>query len=111
MLEHRAAFIFMSEPLSEDEEVDHENGNGEDNRWINLKRCKRNVNAKNLRKAANNKSGVTGVVWDKTNSKWAVSIGKVRLGRFSDFNEAVKVRRQAEIDYNYHKNHGSDRPL
>lgn len=115
MLEHRAAFIFMGCPLADDEEADHENGNGEDNSWLNLKRSTRKINAKNLRKREDNTSGVTGVSWDNSRNKWFVSInidGKMKnLGRFDDFNEAVEARRQAEIENNFHKNHGSERPL
>lgn len=111
ILEHRAAFLFMGCPLEDNEEVDHENGDGEDNRWLNIRRCSRSENAKNLRRCVNNKSGVTGVAWIKSACKWQVSIGKKRLGYFSNFDEAVSVRKQAEIDYDYHKNHGSDRPL
>ncbi len=111
IFEHRAAFMFMGCPLKDDEEADHENGNGEDNRWSNIKRSTRKKNAKNLRRSSNNTSGVTGVAWDKRNKKWSVTIGKKHLGRFSNFDDAVNVRKQAEIDHDYHQNHGSDRPL
>ena len=48
----------------------------------------------------NNKTGVKGVRWDKSRSKWAASIyfkGKCyQLGRFDDINDAIKARRIKE---------------
>ena len=47
-----------------------------------------------------NKSGVVGVNWDKSRNKWQASIRfqgrKYNLGRFDDFDEACKVRKEAE---------------
>ena len=112
---HRLAHLMMTgewPPIF----VDHENGNGEDNRWENIKRCVTSQeNSKNSRRPSNNKSGVRGVSWDKKNGKWFASIvidrKMIFLGRFSDFNEAVKCRKSAEISYGFHANHGQDRPL
>lgn len=51
----------------------------------------------------NNKSGVKGVSWDSTRKMWEVYIGlhgkRIHLGRYVDFTEAVKVRKQAEERY------------
>ena len=47
-----------------------------------------------------NKSGVCGVKWDKSRGKWQASIKfqghKYNLGRFDEFDDAVKARREAE---------------
>lgn len=47
-----------------------------------------------------NKSGVTGVRWDKTRKKWIATIefqGKARfLGRYNDKENAIKARKKAE---------------
>lgn len=49
---------------------------------------------------ASNKSGVVGVNWDKSRGKWQASIRfkghKYNLGRFSDFEDACKARKDAE---------------
>lgn len=51
----------------------------------------------------NHTSGVTGVTFNKNANKWAVAIQKdnkrIHLGVFDNFDEAVKVRKEAEIKY------------
>jgi hypothetical protein len=111
---HRLAHLYMTgvAPV----EVDHENGNGLDNRWINIQRSvTRQENGKNLRKLSSNTSGIAGVSWHSKAGKWQVSIcadGKYKyLGLFSNIKEAATARKNAEIRYGYHQNHGSERPL
>jgi len=54
----------------------------------------------------------TGVQWNKAHAAWHVRIGVggkyKHLGYFKDFNEAVAVRKEAEVHYGYHENHGRD---
>jgi hypothetical protein len=111
---HRLAFLLMTGSFPE-YEVDHEDGNGLNNKWDNLRAVTHNQNAKNRRVYSNNTSGCAGVSWDKRGNKWRVRIGingkQKPLGYFTDLEEAVRVRKQAEVEHNYHTNHGSDRPL
>ena len=57
-----------------------------------------------------NASGVTGVFWYKRRDGWIAQIyvdGKQRhLGFFDNLLDAVAARKSAEIEYNYHPNHG-----
>lgn len=57
----------------------------------------------NKRKRSDNKSGFTGVNWNKEKSKWEVRIGyegkTFRLGYYSELSQAVKVRKKAEKEY------------
>lgn len=76
--------------------VDHINHNTLDNRKCNLKICTQFEN--NLNKT-NNTSGCPGVCWDKSRNKWHVMFRNKNLGRFKTFEEAVKVRKQAELNY------------
>jgi hypothetical protein len=103
--------VYDVEPAS----IDHINGNGLDNRLANLRGCTHSENHKNVKRSDNNTSGATGVSRSRDKLRWRVRIriGKkdVNLGEFKNFDDAVKVRRQAEIDNGYHINHGSDRPL
>lgn len=114
--EHRLAFLFMTNSLpSEYEEIDHQNGNGEDNHWENLTLSNRKLNSLNLRKRSDNTSGVTGVSWCPERNKWMAHIHHdsrmKNLGRFNKLDDAIAVRKKAEIELGFHKNHGSDRPL
>jgi hypothetical protein len=62
---------------------------------------------------SHNTSGRTGVTWDKNHNKWMAKIKvdqkTVNLGRFSDFNDAVKAREAAEEKHGFSQRHGSPR--
>lgn len=105
-LAHRLAWYFVHNEVPD--EVDHINGVRDDNRICNLRTVNRKVNCRNAAMSRKNTSGMTGVVWDKLNSKWTVRLGHKFLGRYSSFNEAVTVRKMAEIKDKYHPNHGRD---
>lgn len=51
----------------------------------------------------NNTSGVKGVSWNKEKEAWDAYIGihgkRVRLGRYENFEDAVKARKRAEEEY------------
>lgn len=59
--------------------------------------------AYNKRKMESNTSGKTGVSWCKDRYKWeayiAVDGKKINLGRYDNYEDAVKVREEAEIKY------------
>lgn len=76
--------------------IDHINRNTLDNRKTNLRNVTTFVN--NLNKS-NNTSGCVGVTWDKSKRKWKVTIKNKFVGRFDDFHEAVRVRKEAETRY------------
>lgn len=83
-------------------DVDHKNGVRHDNRRRNLRLCSRSNNLKNkTRLRSDNSSGVTGVFWHGQCSKWTVQIqldGRPKhLGLFASKQEAIRVRRAAEI--------------
>jgi len=101
---HRLAFLLMSGRWPEN--IDHINGNGLDNRWCNLREVFHQENGKNQKQSKNNKSGQTGVSWHKQNKKWIAKESQVYLGSFTSYEDAISARKQAEIDYGYHPNHG-----
>lgn len=112
-LAHRLAWFYVHGYWPE--EVDHINGDGTDNRISNLREVDHNENMRNMKKHSSNTSGVTGVHWWKTRCCWAVKIYKdnkaIHVGYFSNFEDAVKARKAAEVQYGYHENHGAERPL
>lgn len=111
-LAHRVAFLLMTGDFPPGE-IDHEDGNGLNNAWLNLRSVDRVTNARNHKIGRHNTSGCRGV--RKSHTKWEAYIYNnsevVRLGRFTSKDEAIAVRRKAEADLGYHQNHGSDRPL
>lgn len=107
---HRLVFLYITGVLPE-EQVDHVNHIRDDNRWRNL-RCANNYeNHKNRTKQSNNTSGFNGVSWHSTRNKWRVRIKfrqkDIHLGYYEEKSKAVKIRKQAEILYGFHPNHGA----
>lgn len=85
------------------QQVDHINGNGLDNRLVNLRICTHQQNQCNSGLQKNNTSGYKGVHWRKDCSKWYCCIylnGKpIYLGRFECKIEAAKVYNEAAVKY------------
>lgn len=106
---HRLAFLYMTGKFPEDQ-VDHINGNGYDNKWNNLRSISNQENSKNVSISSLNTSGFTGVYWDKERKKWAVTISinnkTVSGGRFMNKEDAIIKRKQMNLEYGFHKNHG-----
>lgn len=111
---HRLAWFIMKGKECKTQ-IDHIDGNGTNNAWSNLRSTDNQGNSRNKRLYKVNKTGVSGVRWHKKARKWVAGIqseGKnVHLGLFVDFDKAVKARRDAELKYGYHENHGESRPL
>jgi hypothetical protein len=110
MRAHRVAFYAMGVEVPEGYEIDHINHNRSDNRWSNLRLVTHRENTMNRSKQKNNVSGVNGVYWHKRVKRWIAQIvvdgKKIYLGCFAEFHEAVNARKNAEVLYEYHENHG-----
>lgn len=107
-LSHRLAWLYVYGVWPN--EIDHINGVKTDNRIENLRNVTRTENQQNAKRRADNKSGFTGVCWDKASSRWVVQIradGKqIRVGSYPSKIAAVFARKNAEVKYGFHKNHG-----
>jgi len=92
------------------EQIDHINGIRHDNRLANLRNVTQTGNSMNSGLSSRNKSGVIGVHWYARKGKYIACIkynGKsVHLGSFDTLADAAEARKQAEIEYGYHQNHG-----
>jgi hypothetical protein len=90
--------------------IDHINGKKGDNRIKNLRSVHHQLNTQNRPMNKNNTSGYIGVSYYKTTDKWRVQIDvnghKKTVGYFKRKSDAVKCRKEAELKYGYHKNHG-----
>lgn len=100
-------------PAYPHDEVDHENGNGLDNRQCNLRLVTKGVNMKNKRRYKNNVSGYCGVAFRASRDSWRARINvngkEIHLGYFENEQAAINARKAAELRFNYHENHGNNR--
>lgn len=89
--------------VKDGEMIDHINHDTKDNRKNNLRICNSSKNQMNKKLQINNKSGKTGVFWDKQRNAWKsqISVNKERinLGWYDVFEDAVKIRIEAEEKY------------
>lgn len=109
LMAHRVIFKMLRgyDPV----QIDHDNGDGLDNRLCNLFDRTSSQNSRNRAISKANKSGITGVCWAAHVGKWLASIrGEnhkiIHLGFFTDLNAAAAARRAAEKRLGYHPNHG-----
>lgn len=91
--------------------IDHIDGNGLNNCWDNLRDVPEKENLKNKRRYRVNTSGVPGVYFRL--GRWYAVIrvdGYLNhLGSFLDKDYAVQVRREAELRFDFHPLHGTDK--
>jgi hypothetical protein len=83
--------------------VDHENKLRYDCRKENIRICTHHQNNMNKGLDNRNKSGVSGVIWSKSNSCWQSYIShneeKFELGCYDNFKDAVKIRLIKEKEF------------
>jgi len=100
---HRAIMKCSNEQI-----IDHINRNTLDNRKENLRISDRKKNGENRNKSKNNSSGYIGVSWNKRLQKWQSYIRHnykiIYLGVFVDIEDAVKARKQKELELDWHTN-------
>jgi hypothetical protein len=91
--------------------IDHVDGNRLNNRIENLRLAPQRVNAKNAKLSRSNTSGCTGVNWIQRERKWRahakVDGHDIHLGYFSNFDDAVAARREANMLYGFTERHGT----
>ena len=74
-----------------------------DNRRENLRICTQQQNTYNSKIRKNNTSGIIGIYWHKINKNWisyiTINYKHINLGSFTDKEDAIKARKDAEIKY------------
>lgn len=109
MLVHRIAWLLMTGKMPKFE-IGHEDGDGLNNKWMNLKDVTSSENNQNLSKRSDNSSGFTGVARHSTSTKWVAQAqlkGKyIYGGMFEKIEDAVEARRTLNKKFNFHTNHG-----
>ncbi len=97
-LTHRLVFLMHKGYLPK--RLDHKDGNKLNNCIGNLRECTASQNSMNGKIRTNNKSGLTGVTWNKKYSKWQswISIDKKLkcLGGFTNIFDAACSRISAQ---------------
>jgi len=95
--------IFLLEHGYMPKEIDHINGNRQDNRLENLREVTRSENQCNRGILASNTSGYAGVSWHKKSKAWVVRLMKNRkshmIGYFKDLELAGLVASEARSLY------------
>ena len=83
--------------------TDHINRDRLDNRRANLRTVTSSQNSINSGLRSDNKSGCKGVYWDSATNKWGAEIKvnhkRIILGKFTDLQSAVEIRKNAEKVY------------
>ena len=91
-LVHRLIWLYVHGRWPD--EIDHIDGDGLNNRLVNLRECSRYGNCRNTKRSKKNSSGAKGVHWHEVNKVWVVQIrgnGRRYQGSFSDFEEAKRM--------------------
>jgi len=106
---HRLVFLYHYGYLPL--QVDHINGDKDDNRIENLRAADNSVNMMNRKSMRNNTSGHKNVFWDKESGKWAVKVRLNRklhhIGRFKNIEDAIATAYTArEKLHGEYANHG-----
>jgi hypothetical protein len=107
---HRLAWLYSYGAWPENQ-IDHLDQDSLNNRLINLRDVTNAENHKNQKIPKHNSSGVMGVYFHNKAQKWMAYIkvnGKlIYLGYFDMKDDAAMARKNAEVEYNFHPNHGN----
>jgi len=99
---HRLAWLIVYGEWPDDD-IDHIDGDPNNNRIENLRIATRQENLRNSRLQKNNTTGITGVCWRKDVGKFVARIkidgNYIHLGYFDTLAEAAAARHAAEIEH------------
>lgn len=112
-LAHRIVWLMRYGEWPENE-IDHIDGDGLNNRIENLRDVTKSVNMRNLRMSRNNSSGVNGVYWHNGARKWYAQSGdgsgrQKYLGLYNDLADAEQAVREFHESRGFTERHGGAR--
>jgi len=109
---HRIAWLIYYGEWPKNQ-IDHINQDPTDNRIENLRNVTEAENHKNRTLYNNNTTGYSGVSFNKQRGKYRAEICsnniKKYLGYYDTAEEAAAARAVANINYNFHPNHGNEK--
>lgn len=105
-LAHRIIWEMFNGPITDGMQIDHINHIRDDNRIENLRLVSHIENHRNLSRQKNNKSGRTGVSFDRKSGLWRAYVSRMHIGFFANKEDAISAREKAETSTGYHENHG-----
>lgn len=107
-LVHRLIWLYLFEYMPE--QIDHIDHNRTNNRISNLREVSNLENHKNCSVSKNSSTGVNGVCLHRPTGKYRAYImvnrKQIHLGLFDTIEEATLARENADIQHNFHQNHG-----
>ncbi|MDE2040674.1 MAG: HNH endonuclease [Elusimicrobia bacterium] len=110
MYVHRIAVALHTGELPSSS-VDHINHDKKDNRASNLRVVSHRENLMNQHLRPNNTSGQMGVYWSQSARKWVAEVyvegRSVYVGGYAAREDAIRARKDAEVLYGFHPNHGA----
>lgn len=97
---HRLSWLYMHGYFPE-YKIDHKNGKGDDNRWVNLRHVTHSCNMQNQKINKRNTSGFPGIKWSKSEKRWrsqlTVNKRTIYLGLYTNILEAALARFTEEV--------------
>ena len=112
-LAHRLAWIIYHGEIPAGMEIDHIDHNGENNAIDNLRLVTSSENKQNRTMVSTNKSGKMGVYHSRKTGRWVAEIfvnnERYGLGSFNSIDDAIAAREKAELEFNFHNNHGGEK--
>jgi len=95
---HRMIWMMYFGEIEDGVEIDHRDGDRENNSLSNLRLATKFENMRNTPRRVNNKSGVKGVNWNKNHGKYQVQLWhegkKIHGGYFADLETAEQTVRE-----------------
>ena len=107
---HHLAWLFEYGYLPP-EQIDHFDRVRNNNAIDNLSLCSNQKNQMNKSKLKG-ENKFNGVYWNKRDSMWLAQVTykrkQIYLGQYKTEQEAVEARKEANLKYGFHENHGKD---